>query len=99
MCMSASLNNLEFRCEGSTALYTWTAILSGSQRIPTTQADTGPDIPTVFYTQATESSHTAGGDENARVFPLSSHLRTPHKLLSTDTGKNLHIIEARFTLQ
>jgi hypothetical protein len=56
---------------GKHSLLLWTAIRSESRGIPSPQAGNGPDITTVFYTLATESSHTDDGDKNAQGFPLS----------------------------
>jgi hypothetical protein len=60
-----------------------TAIRSESRGTPSPQAGSGPDITTVFYALATESSHTDGGYENVQFFPLSSHFRIPLEILST----------------
>ena len=57
---------------GKYRLLLWTAMRSESLGTPSPQAGSGPDITTVFYILATESSHTDGGDENAQGFPLSS---------------------------
>jgi hypothetical protein len=55
------------------------AMRSESRGTSSPQAGSGPDITTVFYTQATASSLTDGGDENS----LSSHHRIPLEILST----------------
>jgi len=43
---------------GKHSLLLWTAMRSESRGTPSPQAGSGPDITTVFYTLATESSHT-----------------------------------------